>query len=217
MRQWLERWFGMRGRLIPALLAVLALAWPAAASAAVEIHFYSHEFGKEFPHAFVVMKGQLDATGEKISTNLGYSAIRVTPAILMKSVPGEVDIDIIPDEYIGRSTEHFSLMLSDEEYRAVMGVVAAWKARPQPSYNLNAANCVHFVSDILLALNMRGEPRKGLMKSPRSFLTQVTADSQPLILAHVYKPPAAAPAIVTASAPAESSGEAPEPTAALAN
>ena len=199
-----------------AVLAFFALvAWPVAASAAVEIHVYSHEFGKEFPHAFVVLKGQLDATGEKVDTNLGYSAIRVTPAILMKSVPGEVDIGIIPDEYIARSQEHFSLVLSDEEYAAVMGVVDAWKARRQPSYNLNGANCVHFVSDILLALHLKGEPRKGMMKSPHNFLTQVTADSQPLILAHVYRPPTQAPPILTASAPPTSADAMPEP--ALAN
>jgi hypothetical protein len=197
-------------------LVALALALPGAASAAVEIGFYSHEFGKEFPHAFVVMKGELDATGEKVATNLGYSAIKVTPAILMKSVPGEVDVDIIPDEYVARSTEHFSLTISDEEYRAVMGVVAAWKARRQPSYNLNGANCVHFVSDILLALNMNGEPRKGLMKSPRSFLDKVTADSQPLIQAHVYRPPspAAPPIVVEVS---EGAQQAAEPVSALAH
>jgi hypothetical protein len=199
-----------------AIVSFCALvAWPGLASAAVEIHVYSHEFGKEFPHAFIVMKGELDATGEKVATNLGYSAIRVTPAILMKSVPGEVDVDIIPDEYIARSQEHFSLILSDEEYRAVMGVVAAWKGRPQPSYNLNGANCVHFVSDILLALHLKGEPRKGLMKSPHAFLTQVTADSQPLILAHVYRAPTpTAPPILAVS---EGLTQRPEPVPALAN
>jgi hypothetical protein len=214
MRQGGEKRHGLGGRLVSALFAAVALLWPAASSAAVEIRVYSHEFGKEFPHAFVVLKGQLDATGEKVSTNLGYSAIRVTPAILMKSVPGEVDIGIIPDEYIARSQEHFSLTLSDEEYRAVMGVVDAWKARPQPSYNLNGSNCVHFVSDILLALNLKGEPRKGLMKSPQRFLTQVTADSAPLIAAHVYTPPAPAPPMVTAIAPSEPVAQ---PAAALAN
>jgi hypothetical protein len=214
-RSGIER-FSTAAGWLSAILAALTLAWPAAASAAVEIHFYSHEFGKEFPHAFVVMKGELDATGEKVATNLGYSAIRVTPAILMRSVPGEVDVDIIPDEYIARSTEHFSLILSDDEYRAVMGVVAGWKARPQPSYNLNGANCVHFVSDILLALNMKGEPRKGLMRSPRSFLDKVTADSQPLIQAHVYKPPPTALPPVVAEA-SEGASQAAEPAAALAN
>jgi hypothetical protein len=202
----------IRAWLIAAVLATL----PAWAQAAVEIHVYSHDFGKEFPHAFVVLKGQLDETGEKVDTNYGYSAIRVTPAILMKSVPGEVDVGIVPQEYIDRSTEHFSLTLSDEEYRAVIGVVAAWKVRPQPSYNLNNANCVHFVSDVLLALGMKGEPRKGLMKSPRSFLDAVTTDSRPLIAAHVYRPPAAAPPIVTAAVPAMPDA-APEPASALAN
>ena len=194
-----------------AVAAMLAAAWPQTALAAVEIHFYSHDFGKEFPHAFVVLKGSLDETGEKVDTNLGYSAQSVTPAILVKSVRGRFDDGIIPQEYIDRSTEHFALVLSDEEYRAVVGVAKAWKARPQPSYNINSANCVHFVSDVLLALHLKGEPRPGLMKSPRSFLEQVTADSRPLIAAHVYRPPlkdappvevAAAPAAETASADA---------------
>jgi hypothetical protein len=207
----------IKTRLMAALLALLALSWPGLASAAVEIHFYSHEFGKEFPHAFVVLKGKLDATGETVDTNFGYSAIRISPAVLVKSVPGEVDVGIIPDEYIGRSQEHFSLVLSDEEYGAVIDVVDAWKARRQPSYNLNNANCVHFVSDVLLALHLKGEPRKGLMKSPHGFLTAVTADSAALIAAHVYKPPAAAPPMVTASAPSEGAAEAAEAATALAN
>lgn len=184
-------------RLLHFLAATLAalnvLTAPAVASAAVEIKFYSHDLDQQFPHAFVVLKGTLDATGETVDTNLGYSAQQVSPAILIKSVQGRFDEGIIPAEYIARSTEHFSLMLSDEEYRTVLAVAAAWKARPQPSYNLGSANCVHFVSDVLLALHMRGEPRKGLMRSPRSFLDQVTADSAPLIAAHVYVPPASAP------------------------
>jgi hypothetical protein len=189
-------------RLWIALFAITAMAWPRTGWAAVEIDFYSHDFGKEFPHAFVVLKGTLDADGQKVDTNLGYSALRVTPAILLKSVPGGVDEGVIPDEYIARSTEHFSLILSDEEYRAVMGVVAAWKARPQPSYNINDANCVHFVSDVLLALHMDGQPRRGLMKSPRSFLDAVTADSRALIAAHVYQPPAPdLPPIIVAGVP----------------
>ena len=178
-------------RILP-LLAIL-LAWPGLASAAVEIDFYSHDFGKEFPHAFVVLKGRLDATGEAVDTNLGFSALRTSPAILVKSVTGRFDEGIVPKEYIDRSQQHFSLILSDEEYRAVMAVAAAWKARPQPSYNINDANCVHFVSDVLLALHLKGEPRRGLMKSPRSFLDAVTADSRPLIAAHVYVPPQTLP------------------------
>jgi hypothetical protein len=182
------------------LALLLATAWPQAAAAAVVIQFYSHDFGKEFPHAFVVLKGRLDATGEAVDTNLGFSALRTSPAILVKSVTGRFDEGIVPQEYIDRSQEHFELTLSDEEYRAVMAVAAAWKAKTQPSYNINDANCVHFVSDVLLALHMRGEPRRGLMKSPRSFLDAVTADSRPLIEAHVYRPPLAEPPPVIAQA-----------------
>jgi hypothetical protein len=213
MAEWRDK-PGMRSlwrRFGIGLAVLLAAAWPQAGQAAVEIDFYSHDFGKEFPHAFVVLKGTLDSTGEKVDTNLGYSALRVTPAILFKSVPGGVDEGVIPEEYIARSTEHFSLMLSDEEYRAVMAVEAAWKARPQPSYNINDANCVHFVSDVLLALHMKGEPRKGLMRSPHSFLDAVTADSRELIAAHVYRPPITA-AIEVAGAPQDAAPAAPEPT-----
>jgi hypothetical protein len=183
-------------------VAALIAAWPALADAAVEIRVYSHDFGKEFPHAFVVLKGTLDDTGETVDTNLGYSALAVTPAILLKSVPGGVDEGIIPQTYIDRSTQHFSLMLSDEEYRAVIGVASAWNARRQPSYNINSANCVHFVSDVLLALHLNGEPRRGLMKSPRSFLEQVTAESRGLIAAHVYRPPFRPAPVEVADAPA---------------
>jgi hypothetical protein len=202
-----------------ALAAMVAAAWPLTASAAVEIHFYSHDFGKEFPHAFVVLKGELDETGETVDTNLGYSALAISPAVLIKSVAGRFDDGIIPQEYIDRSTEHFSLTLSDAEYRSVIAVANAWKARPQPSYNINSANCVHFVSDVLLALRMKGEPRRGLMKSPRSFLDKVAADSRELIAAHVYRPPVKAPPpIEFAAAPlSDPAPAAAEPAPAEAN
>jgi hypothetical protein len=190
-----------------ALALGLAALWPTLASAAVEIDFYSHDFGQEFPHAFVVLKGRLDATGEAVDTNLGFSALRTSPAILVKSVTGRFDEGLVPQQYIGRSLKHFSLTLSDDEYRAVMAVAEAWKARPQPSYNINDANCVHFVSDVLLALHMNGEPRRGLMRSPRSFLDAVTADSAGLIAAHVYQPPVSPPPAMVAVAPQPATAE----------
>src|SRR3954471_7483439 len=101
--------FLTRLRLIQ-FLAALCTLWPGLACAAVEIDFYSHDFGKEFPHAFVVLKGRLDATGEVVDTNLGFSAQRTSPAILVKSVTGRFDEGIVPQDYIDRSTEHFSLI-----------------------------------------------------------------------------------------------------------
>ena len=39
----------MRGRWIGFAFAAFLAVWPLCASAAVEIDFYSHDFGKEFP------------------------------------------------------------------------------------------------------------------------------------------------------------------------
>ena len=42
---------------------------------------YSRELGgNNFPHAFVGLKGTVDATGEQIDTSLGFTAHSVTPA-----------------------------------------------------------------------------------------------------------------------------------------
>ena len=73
------------------LLALLLLGFQTPASAAVEIAFYSREMGgNNFPHAFVTLKGIVDATGEEVDTSLGFTAKTVTPAILFGSVAGEV-------------------------------------------------------------------------------------------------------------------------------
>ena len=154
------------------LLALLLLVLPAPAAAAVEIAFYSRELGgNNFPHAFVVLTGTVDATGERVETSLGFTARAVTPAILFGSVSGEVQIE--GERQIARSNRQFSLTLSDERYRAVMAVVESWRGRAQPSYNLNRANCVHFVAELARAAGLRVETPRQLMKKPRSFLEHV--------------------------------------------
>lgn len=150
---------------------VLALLlWlPAPAAAAVEIAFYSRELGgNNFPHAFIVLRGALDATGERVDTSLGFTAHSITPAILWGSVTGEVEIE--GQREIDRSNRQFALTLSDERYRQVMAVVEAWRHRPQPSYNLNHANCVTFVAQLAEAAGLRVDYVQRLMKRPRSFL-----------------------------------------------
>jgi hypothetical protein len=150
------------------LLAFLALA-PAPAAAAVEIAFYSRELGgNNFPHAFIVLRGTLDATGEAVDTSLGFTAHSVTPALLFGSVRGEVVVE--GERQIARSDRQFALVVTDEQYHAAMAVVERWRARPQPSYNLNRANCVWFVSEIAAAIGLRIEISERLSKRPRSFL-----------------------------------------------
>jgi hypothetical protein len=154
------------------LLALLLFGVHGPAAAAVEIAFYSRELGgNNFPHAFARLTGTVDSTGERIDTSLGFTAHAVTPAILFGSVRGEVLVE--GEGQIARSNRQFSLALPDERYRAVMAVVESWRNRPQPSYNMNRANCVHFVAELARAAGLRVENAAGLMKRPRSFLQHV--------------------------------------------
>lgn len=154
------------------VLVFLLLGVQAPAAAAVEIAFYSRELGgNNFPHAFVALRGIVDSTGEQVDTTYGFTAHSVTPAILFGSVSGEIVVE--GERQMARSTRQFALTLSDERYHAVMAVVDQWRNRPQPSYNLNHRNCVHFVAEIARTVGLRVEEVPRLMKRPRSFLLHV--------------------------------------------
>jgi hypothetical protein len=162
-----------------ALLIALLCGLACPAHAAVEIGFYSRELGgNNFPHAFIVLKGTVDATGERIDTSLGFTAHSVTPALLFGSVQGEIVVE--GEHEIARSDRQLALTLTDAQYRTVMDVVEAWRSRAQPSYNLNRANCVHFVAAVAEALGLRAEHAERLMKKPRSFLQLVRSQNPQL-------------------------------------
>ena len=73
------------------LAALLLLAcFSVTARAEVAVTFYSHDFGKNFPHAFFVAKGEL-ADGKKIDTAFGFTAVNVTPGILFGSKAMSMD------------------------------------------------------------------------------------------------------------------------------
>lgn len=158
-------------RRIPGILFLVLLAWAGPAWAEVTIHFYSREFGASFPHAFVRLTGSVESTGGPIDANFGFTAARISPAILFGPVSGEI-ISAKP-AYIARSDRHFSLKLSDEQYGDVLEVVERWRNLPQPSYRLNNRNCVHFVADVASALGLDAAPDPKLMKKPRSFLRKI--------------------------------------------
>lgn len=149
---------------------------PAAATAAVEISFYSKEFGTSFPHAFVTLEGTLDSGGERVDANYGFTARHVSPAVLFGSVTGEI---ISADAaYIGGSDRHVSFILSDAEYRTVMETVERWRDLEQPSYNLDRRNCVFFVADVARALGMIANTPPELMKKPRSYTVALVEDNR---------------------------------------
>jgi hypothetical protein len=172
----------LRSRLAAVLALFLLLLAGTPAAAAVEITFYSKELGASFPHAFVVLEGQLDRDGSRIAEDYGFTAKSVTPAILFGPVKGQVISDH-STSYVKGSDRHFTLALSDAEYDQVMAVVDRWKTAKQPSYRLDSANCIHFVGELASAIGLDGAPRKGLMKKPRSFLEAITEANRPALSA----------------------------------
>ena len=151
-----------------AVFAALLLGLQAPALAAIEIAFHSRERGGSFPHAFIRLSGTLDATGEPVDTAYGFTARALSPAILFGPVSGEVFVE--SEARIRSSERQFRLTVTDDQYRAVMTVVEEWRSRPQPSYSLNRANCIHFVAAVASALDLRVELVPRLMRRPRSFL-----------------------------------------------
>jgi hypothetical protein len=171
------------GRPVLCLLAALVLAFGGApAWAAVQLTFYTKEFGASFPHTFVIVEGTLDRSGERIAEDYGFSAKTISPAILWGRVGGKVISDHEPS-YVNGSDKHFTVTLSDEEYDRVMAAVERWRTAKQPSYDLDKANCIHFVAELAAAIGMEAAPRKGLMRKPRSFVEAITSANRDWLLA----------------------------------
>ena len=153
------------------LAALLFMAgFSVAARAEVTVTFYSHDFGKNFPHAFFVAKGEL-ASGKKVDTGFGFTAVNVSPGILFGSVKGHVKAP--SDDYIASSNPHFTVKISDKKYRELMAVVQKWQSIPQKSYSLNKRNCVHFINDVIKVLDLKTNLKTANWKKPRSFMEEV--------------------------------------------
>lgn len=153
----------------PILFLLLNLASPVAAQ--VVATFYSHDLDDHFPHAFFTLKGRTIETSEEVDTNYGFTAKTITPAILFGSVPGR--IDIAKPGYVGHSTAHFSVTLTDDQYRAILAVVEKWRNTPGSSYNMNRSNCVHFTGEAAQAIGLNVTFPEKLMKKPRSYLEEI--------------------------------------------
>lgn len=160
---------GLRFIILSLLMLCAGLAAPARAE--VVVSFYSHDFGDRFPHAFIVMKGTLDATGEAVAANYGFTAVSVSPAILFGSVKGKVESS--KPDYIEKSDRQFDVTVDDATYGRILAKVAEWRDREQPSYSLNKRNCVHFVMELAEVVGLQVNRKSKLFKKPKSFLIEV--------------------------------------------
>jgi hypothetical protein len=158
-------------RLILLSFCLFCMGVSAPARAEVIVHFYSHDFGDRFPHAFVVLEGKVDATGEAVDSSYGFTATTISPAILFGSVKGEVEA--LKTDYIGKSDRQFSVTIDDATYVRLMTKIAAWRDRAQPSYNLGKYNCVHFVMELAEVVGLKVDRKSKYFKKPKSFLIEV--------------------------------------------
>ena len=170
----------MRNAVLALLVGFLFLL-PAPVSAQVVATFYSHERAGNFPHAFFTLQGRTLADGKAVDTNYGFTTKVVTPAVLFGSVAGRVE-QATP-QYIANSDAQFSVTLTDAQYEAMLAVVTKWQTRKSPSYNLNKANCVHFVGEAAQAAGLTVAFPRALMKKPRSYLVEIRRMNAQFLLA----------------------------------
>ena len=161
-------------RFIKLFVAIFALAWSHAAFAEVKMHFHSFNgsvmLGR-YPHAFVVLEGNL-ADGTRVNENFGFSALKTTPAILN----GPVKQAIITEEpkMIPKTNRHFTLTISDAQYRKIKAEMIKWRDAPGDFYNLETRNCIHFVGRMAELAGLKVEFPQKMLRRPKKWLNHIT-------------------------------------------
>lgn len=156
------------------VLSLVLLVLAPAAQARVEVHFHSFNgsmFGGRFPHAFVVFEGTLEETGEPVFENYGFSARRVSPAVLRGPVEHIVMVE--EDRYIHTTNRHFTVSVSDATYRRMKAEMIAWRDAPGRYYDLDSRNCIHFVGRMAQLAGLSVDYPKKLLRKPRAWLNHV--------------------------------------------
>jgi hypothetical protein len=163
-------------RALKRLVLILALLCGAPALAEVQIHFHSFNgsvlWGR-YPHTFIVLDGTLEASGAVVDENYGFSARRVSPAIL--SGPVEHMILAESTKNIAKTNRHFSITLTDEEYVRVLKLVQSWMDAPGAFYDLEKRNCIHFVGEIARLIGLEVDYPQELLRRPKKWLNHIAA------------------------------------------
>lgn len=158
-------------RLLSIFVAALALVWAQAAFAQVTISFHSFNGSVlvgRYPHTFVVMRGTLEKTGEKVNENYGFTARRVGPAVL--SGPVEHEVYVEKQKYIESTNRHFTLPMTDAQYWKVRAEVDKWRSAPGKYYDLDTRNCIHFVGAIAQIMGVTVDYPQDMLRRPKAWL-----------------------------------------------
>lgn len=155
------------------LALVLSFATLAAqpADAQVRVSFHSRELGSTFPHAFFTFEGTLSDGTPVPLTGYGFTAQRLSIALLSRPVDGM--LEYVVGRELARGTRHFSVTVDDAGYGRMLDVVERWRTRAQPSYDLDKANCIHFVMEVADTLGLDTNPDTRFTRRPRAFTTEL--------------------------------------------
>lgn len=160
-------------RLAAHLIALAALLWSGAAMAEVQIHFHSFNgsvlFGR-YPHTFIVLDGTL-SDGTRVDENYGFSARHSGEAI----VSGWAEHMVLSESArnVRNTNRHFSITLSDAQYRRVIQEVRAWQAPGGKRYSLDERNCIHFVGTMAALVGLKVEYPENMLRRPKKWLNHI--------------------------------------------
>lgn len=162
-------------RFTALILALVALVWSVGAAAGVQMSFHSFNgsvlFGR-YPHAFIVLEGTLDETGQPIDENYGFTAKEVSLRVL--SEPVEHAIMVEEQKYIDDTNRHFTVPLTDTQYWQVRAEVDKWRNAPGKYYDLDKRNCIHFVGAMAQIVGLRVEYPEDMLRRPKKWLNHIT-------------------------------------------
>ena len=161
-------------RVLSRLIAAILVFVAAPLSAQVTMSFHSFNgsvLGGRYPHTFIVLSGTLESDGRAVNENYGFTAKRAGPAVLRG--PVYHDISIEQPKYIGKTNKHFSIALTDQQYRAVVAEMAAWRDAPGKYYDLDTRNCIHFVGKMAQIAGLRVEYPKDMLRRPKKWLNHI--------------------------------------------
>jgi hypothetical protein len=160
--------------MLAAMLLAVFAANPAWAHVLLSFHsFNGSMIGGRFPHTFVVLEGTLDATGETVRENYGYTASKVSPAVL--SGPVRHAILVEKPRYLTTTNRHFSVPISDATYHAIKAEVARWRDEPGNAYRLDEHNCIHFVGRMAELAGLHVAYPRPLIRRPKAWLNHIAS------------------------------------------
>jgi len=82
---------------------------------------------------------------------------------------------IEPAKYIRSTNRHFTVTVSDAQYRAIVAEVARWRDAPGRFYDLDKRNCIHFVGRIAQMVGLRVDYPSDMLRRPKKWLNHITA------------------------------------------